>query len=391
MHIILFAHPSFLGSQSMPRYAQWLKAGLEALGHSVEVWSPELAFYKLPFPAAFKKWLGYIDQYLLFPRQVKKRLKSCDNDTLFVFADNALGPWVPLVINRPHIIHCHDFLAQQSALGLIKENPTGWTGKKYQAYIRRGFKQGKNFISVSKNTRTQLHGFLAKQPAISEVVYNALLLKFDVVSKSEARAWLQLQVAANLTEGYIVHVGGNQWYKNRPGVVAVYNAWRRQYTNKLPLLLIGAAPDNALQQAYETSAFKNDIHFLTGKNDEFVWKAYAGASTMLFPSLAEGFGWPIAEAMAAGTVVVTTGEAPMTEVGGAAAMYIKRKPYNEDKNWADESAVVLQKLMQMSVSEKKQVIENGFENIRRFRGEDALIKIESIYRDVIKNWLNEHT
>ena len=44
--------------------------------------------------------------------------------------------------------------------------------------------------------------------------------------------------------------------------------------------------------------------------------------TLLFPSLAEGFGWPVAEAQACGCPVVTSNRAPMTEVGGLAATYI---------------------------------------------------------------------
>ena len=49
---------------------------------------------------------------------------------------------------------------------------------------------------------------------------------------------------------------------------------------------------------------------------------YSGAELLLFPSLEEGFGWPIIEAQASGCRVVTTGKAPMTEVGGNAAFYL---------------------------------------------------------------------
>ena len=49
---------------------------------------------------------------------------------------------------------------------------------------------------------------------------------------------------------------------------------------------------------------------------------YSSAEALLFPSLQEGFGWPIAEAQACGCPVVTTGRPPMTDVGGGAAIYI---------------------------------------------------------------------
>lgn len=357
---------------------------MEALGHTIELWMPAPKFYKLPAPGGFKKWLGYIDQYLVFPKQVKKRLKGCDEKTLFVFADNALGPWVPLVNSRPHVIHCHDFLAQQSALGMIKENPTSWSGKKYQAYIRQGFTKGKNFISVSQHTQTQLHSFLKAQPRISEVVYNALTQKFELLNKAESIEWLQKDTGLNLSGGYILHVGGNQWYKNREGVIEIYNEWRNSYSGNQPLLLVGAVPNEALRAVYENSAYKSDIHFLPGKTDAFIKRVYAGASLLIFPSLAEGFGWPIAEAMASGCPVITTNQAPMTEVAAGVAFLIDRKPVDSDAaEWTKKAALVVQQVLQLDAQKRNETVQAGLKNVERFNSEQTLLKIEAIYKAVL--------
>src|SRR5690606_565450 len=116
MNIVFFAHPHFLGQQSMPRFARMLSEGMKEQGHKVEIWMPKPVFYNLPFLTILKKWMGYIDQFIIFPSQVKKRLHVCPDDTLFVFTDHALGPWIPMVAHRHHVIHCHDFLAQRSAM-----------------------------------------------------------------------------------------------------------------------------------------------------------------------------------------------------------------------------------------------------------------------------------
>jgi len=145
MRIIFFTHPPFLGSQSMPRFANMLAEGMQKRGHEVEVWTAKPKFYSLTVPASLKKWMGYIDQYIIFPAGVKKKLKEQDSNTLFVFADQALGPWIPLVANRPHVIHCHDFLAQRSANGEIAENPTGLSGKKIPGIYPPGISKGKEF------------------------------------------------------------------------------------------------------------------------------------------------------------------------------------------------------------------------------------------------------
>ena len=142
MHIVQFVHPDFLNSKSMPRFAQMIAEGMRARGHLVDIWTARPLAYGVPAPARLKKWLGYIDQFIFFPLLVRWRLRQLQADTLFVFGDQALGPWVPLVACRPHVIHVHDFMALRSALGEFAQNPTGWAGRQYQALIRRGFSRG---------------------------------------------------------------------------------------------------------------------------------------------------------------------------------------------------------------------------------------------------------
>jgi len=368
----------------MPRFANMLADGMKQRGHQVEIWSPAPVFHRLPGSRFVKKWLGYIDEFILFPLQVKRRLKKVPKDTLFVFTDHALGPWVPLIQNRFHVIHCHDFIAQQSALGEVPENPTSWTGRQYQRLIREGFSRGKHFISVSENTKKILHRFLPEPPRDSEVVYNGMNQKFEPKDVS-VRVDVAKKTGINLTAGYLLHVGGNQWYKNRVGVVEIYDAWRKRQQAVLPLLLIGENPDHALTQRIAQSKYKSDIHTITAANDDLVRAAYAGASVLIFPSLAEGFGWPIAEAMASGCPVVTTNQAPMTEVSGGAAFLIDRRPFEASKteSWATEAARKVDEVIRLTDDERKRAIASGLENIKRFNTNVAIDRIEEIYRRIL--------
>jgi glycosyltransferase involved in cell wall biosynthesis len=388
MNIIFFAHPTFLGSQSMPRFAQMLAEGMRERAHQVTIWMPQPLLYSLFKNKGLQKWLGYIDQYIMFPAQVRLRLRRCPADTLFVFTDQALGPWVPLVKKRPHVIHCHDFLAQRSALGEVPENLTGWTGRQYQAFIRWGYTKGKHFISVSQTTRNDLHRFLLAKPVRSEIVYNGLNQDFIQTIIAEARRELTHITKLNLLSGYLLHVGGNQWYKNRLGIIELYDAWRKASSIKLPLLLIGEEPTEQLIKLRNHSAFKTDIHFLVGIQDKVVRLAYAGALVFLFPSLAEGFGWPIAEAMASGCLVVTTQEAPMTEVGGNAAFYIPRRPITNTADWAIAGAQIIKQVVELGPIERKMAVEAGLTNASRFESTAALNQIETIYQNILQTTEN---
>jgi glycosyltransferase involved in cell wall biosynthesis len=364
-----------------------LADGMKARGHTVSIWSPEALFFKIPISPAGKKWLGYIDQYVIFPISIRRRIRNCPSDTLFVFTDHALGPYVPILTARPHVIHCHDFMALQSAQGKIPENPTSWTGRQYQDMIRRGFSKGRNFISISRKTQNDLHSTLPKPAATSEVVYNGLHHPFFAEDPALARSKFGKRTNLNLAGGYILHVGGNSFYKNRIGVLEIYNVWRDRYAGQLPLIMVGSPPAPSLTKSLESSPYKADIHWLSGIDDEHVALAYSGAAVFLFPSLGEGFGWPIAEAMASGCPVVTTDEAPMTEVAGEAGFLIPRRPQGgaSTAEWAKNSADVIQKIVALSPEERKMVIDTGLRNAQRFDTQNALSKIEEIYRRIVEN------
>jgi glycosyltransferase involved in cell wall biosynthesis len=387
MKIVLFTHPSFLAHQSMPRYANMLLHGMRFRGHQVEVWSPKARFLNLSFGNILKKWFSYIDQYLIFPLEVKLKLSNVAKDTLFVFADQALGPWVPLVKNRKHVVHCHDFLALKSAQGQVEENPTSFTGKLYQNYIRSGFSNGKNFISISEKTQKDLHNFHLGKIESSVVCYNGLNRFFNVLPPKESRSLLQDKLNILLFMGYILHIGGNQYYKNRKGVVEIYDSWRDKFNKKIPLLLIGSEPSDELSIVYQKSKFKEDIYFITNLSDEYINLLYSGAICLLFPSLDEGFGWPIIEAMASGCPVLTTNKAPMTEVGGKAAFYIDRRPSEEIycKKWAQNSASKLNKIVELNSFEFQSTINLGIKNTERFSNDKVINKIENFYKAILNN------
>lgn len=384
MKIVLFTHPSFLEHQSMPRYANMLLNGMIEREHEVTVWSPKPRFFKLSKFGFPKKWLGYIDQYIVFPIEVKFKLLKASNDTLYVFADQALGPWVPLVKDKKHIVHCHDFLALKSALGKIPENRTSFSGKKYQNYIRNGFSKGKNFISISKKTQEDLHELHQGKIINTAVCYNGLSRPFLPLSSFGSRKLLEGKLNIKLTAGYIMHIGGNQYYKNRNGVIEIYDTWRRKSKSDLKLLLIGSEPTEELIALRQKSLYKKDIHFITDLEDEYINNAYSGASCLLFPSLDEGFGWPIIEAMASGCPVITTNRAPMNEIGGAAAFYIDKRPSDckSQGKWKEDAAKIVEKLISLDEEKSKEIIEKSLKQSQKFTSEYSLNAIEVVYKKI---------
>jgi glycosyltransferase involved in cell wall biosynthesis len=385
MNIVLFAHPSFLGSASMPRYARWLAEGMRRRGHQVQVWAPEPKFYDWPVPRRLKKWMGYVDQFVVFPRWVRRQMAAQPPGTLYVFSDHALGPWVPLAASQPHVIHCHDLLAQHSALGRVPLNRTGASGRLYQRYIRDGFVQGRNFIAISKKTEQDLRGFIGTAPAC-QVIYNGVNPQFHPAADIAAqRGALGRMLGMDLSRGFLLHVGGNVWNKNRAGVLAMVDRWRRSTPEGLPLLLVGPSPSEALAAQRLAMHAPDEVHFLPRIEDEVLVGLYGTASAFLFPSIAEGFGWPNAEAMASACPVITTDAAPMNEVGGDAAFYVPPADPSApaDAAWTAAAAQVLAQVVGLSAEARRAAVERGLAQVRRFDSEAALDRIEAVYAQAL--------
>ena len=382
MRLVLLVHPTSFPSESMSRFAGMILQGMKERNHEAELWTSSPKFGRLPVRFGFmRKWLGYFDQFVLYPRALRRRVDQAYRDSLFVITDQALGMWVPCLAHRPHVIHCHDFLALGSALGRFSENPTGWSGKQYQRLIRKGFSRGRAFISVSAKTREDLHHVLPGVPKISEVVHNGLNYPFYPIGLADRMSLLGQGPIEIPKEGFIMHIGGNQWYKNRNGVLEIYRAYANSYSNPSALWMVGAPPTTQLLNLAASIPRPGRVHFLWGLTNKQVNAAYSHARVLLFPSLEEGFGWPIVEAMASGCPVITTSRPPMIEVAGDSATLIPRMPASptELATWARSVARTLDEVVRMKENDRAKAISHGRTNAARFNTAKALAAYEEIY------------
>ena len=392
MNIVLLTHPEFLGLRSQDHFAQMLHDEYARRGHHVSVRRPRAIVRALVRDGSLVKWAGYVDQYLLFPRSLRASLRADPPDTLYVFCDQALGPWVPHAAHRPHVVHCHDLLALRSALGDIPENPTSLTGRVYQRYIRAGFRRARHFISISERTRRDLQAFSGAPSGLSEVVHNGLNQPFRPLRSTLARERIAAAGLMADERGCLLHVGGGQWYKNATGVVQLYAAYVRSTleagASPLPLWMVSPPPDAGLSTALGQVPPAGEVRFFHGVAHDLLEAFYSHARLLLFPSLAEGFGWPVLEAMACGCPVLTTGEAPMTEVGGDAVSYLPRLAYGDDiAAWATEGSRVIVDVLGRDVSTSAAAAQAGIERAARFSADAAIEGYLAHYRRVLEREL----
>ncbi len=126
-----------------------------------------------------------------------------------------------------------------------------------------------------------------------------------------------------LNTPYFLTVGTIEPRKNLLLLLRAYQTFREQSTTSVSLVIAGGKgwKYQAFYTALDRHPFKTDI-ILTGYVEkQLLPSLYTHALAMIYPSLYEGFGLPVLEAMACGTKAICSNRSSLPEVGGAAALY----------------------------------------------------------------------
>ncbi|HKR82530.1 MAG TPA: glycosyltransferase family 1 protein [Terriglobales bacterium] len=209
------------------------------------------------------------------------------------------------------VVTIHDMIPERLPQ-LMPNHDT--TARSKAASVRRA----DHIICVSQNTRKDVIEILGVHPDKVSVVHLGSSL-----SACKPRSMMQSADG----RPYILYVGVRAGYKNFDGLLKAYansSALRRDFD-----LICFGGPRFTPEENREMKALGLQGHVLrmTGA-DELLCRVYSSATCLVYPSLYEGFGIPIAEAMACECPVVCSSTSSMTEVAGDAAQYFD--PYDSD-------------------------------------------------------------
>jgi len=183
--------------------------------------------------------------------------------------------------------------------------------------IRRALRRADRIITVSYNSKRDLVDYFGIVPARVDVIYNGVSPRFCADVSDEDRA--RVTAKYGLRRPYLLFLGGEKPHKNVQNVVRAFGEARRTRPD-LPhvLALAGPMPKNSARiDALIAALDLGPAIARPGLIDEADLPGLlSGADVLLYPTLYEGFGLPVVEAMACGTPVLTSSTSALQEIAG---------------------------------------------------------------------------
>lgn len=232
----------------------------------------------------------------------------------------AWGPW-------RSVVTLHDL-----AFLLYPETHTQ-ASRAYYAAAGESARRAQRVIAVSQRTASDAVRLLGVDPARMRVVHEAAGPAFTPQPR-EALEPLARRFGISPQQPYILFVGTLEPRKNLPLLVEAFARVRQQL--EVQLVIVGAR--GWLDQSTDAARGADATHFVGWLDEDDLAVLYSHAGVLALPSLYEGFGLPVLEAMACGAPVVSSNAGPLPEVAGDAAVLL---PPEDAHMWSEALLRVL--------------------------------------------------
>lgn len=224
----------------------------------------------------------------------------------------------------------------------------------------RFLKKAEQVVTVSRYSREDLLTHYPADPARVHVIYNGVKNLFQPLPEEQKDA------ARNQFTGgmeFFLYVGAVHPRKNLVNLLRAFSLFKKRMQSGMKLVIAGrlAWKNDEFLQLVKTYKYRDEVVITGYLPEKELAQLMASAYALVYPSLFEGFGVPVAEAMRCGVPVLTSRHSSMEEVAGDAALYFDPR---DPVDMADKLMVIYR-----DEDLKKQLSEKGIARSTRFSWE----------------------
>jgi glycosyltransferase involved in cell wall biosynthesis len=199
-----------------------------------------------------------------------------------------------------------------------------------------------------------------------------------IVPNTVAEEWFVSELSAPRSDNYILMIAGESPSKNLVRALAAFALCRNRHSrSSLRMKVAGVKPAfHAVFAAHAQSLGVGDrVEFLPYLSEVGMRSLYRNASVLFMPSLAEGFGIPLLEAMASGVPVVASNVSSLPEIGGDAALYV-------DPTSTEQMAEILHQTLFVEPGPRAHMVERGYIQARKFHPSVIRARIQRLWDEL---------
>lgn len=364
---------------SMLAFANMLERGLRTQGIDVATIAPPVRFGRNRNTTTGKgKWLGYIDKYLLAKNHFQQHARNFQPDIVHV-CDHSNAMYLKWFSTRT-LLTCNDLIAIRVWRGEIPGQVKRLLGAQQQKWIFNSIPKARAIACISAQTLDDLTRLLPQTAPRAKVIPMGLNYDYQPLDESEANRRIQAHGGIRTLSGkmlkahWLLHIGHDGWYKNRIGAMKIWLAAKRHLDAPLCMVFVGDPPSSEMFKLLATEL--DQVAFLPNVSCELLQALYCKAECLIFPSLAEGYGWPPIEAQACGCPVMVSDIEPLRS-NCQGAMLIDPVEINEA---GQRLALLLHDSALLDAMSQK-----GIDNAQRFTADSMIGAYLDYYHEILKS------
>ena len=274
---------------------------------------PQITYISAPWPASRPAVRIAWEQFTLPSLIRQKRIEVLHSPV------NVLPEWLPSSCATVVTLHDLAFLRFPHVLTPAKR-------MYHRTFTIRSLRHATMIITVSDSTKHDAHELVKIPLDRIQTIYPCIDKRFsNVFEEEKIEAFREQQ---KLSEGYLLYLGTLEPRKNVTTLIDAYAHVRQKYGRREKLVLAGAKGwlyDTIFERVRQLG-LEAEVIFpgFVADAEQALW--YHGASAFVYPSLYEGFGLPVAEAVACGIPTVTSNVSSLPEAGAHIALCVD--PHN---------------------------------------------------------------